>query len=429
MRLTDIRLKALAPPEKGAKVYYCDSLQGFGVRVSQGGTKAFILATGKNRDRVTIGRYPIVGLAEAREVAKNLLAERQLGRHQTPTISLGAAIDLFTEQHVANLAPRTQSELTRLFVRYLPKLRTKKLAEITTHDITAITDKAAPSEGEHFHRACKTFFRWCVRRRLLQHSPLEGLELPSKWKPRERVLTDDELRAVWGAADAVEGYGGIIVKLLILTGQRRGEISSLRSEWITGINEPHLNPKYTHSENIHCGVAQLVEHSAVNRVVAGSSPAAAAICLPATITKNERSHTFPIGFIAASVLRSSKTTQEGAPSTAFLFPARGGSGKSFNGWSKAKGQLDKTISSLSAKNEQVNAAPVQPWTLHDLRRTYATNLQRLGIRLEVIEALLNHVSGTRAGIVGVYNRHRYETEMREAVTIFDEWFAKAILAE
>ena len=383
MRLTDIRLKALAPPEKGAKVYYCDSLQGFGVRVSQGGTKAFILATGKNRDRVTIGRYPIVGLAEAREVAKNLLAERQLGRHQTPTISLGAAIELFTEQHVANLAPRTQSELTRLFARYLPKLRTKKLAEITTHDITAITDKAAPSEGEHFHRACKTFFRWCVRRRLIQHSPLEGLELPSKWKPRDRVLTDEELRTVWRACDSC-GQFGDIVKLLVLTGQRRGEISSLRATWLD-------------LEKRTCTI-------------------------PGEYVKNNRSHTFPIGTVSASLL-SSLLSQ----SDQHVFSARGSGGtKAFNGWSKAKALLDKKATSLL--NEKGDIPPrICQFTLHDLRRTYATNLQRLGIRLEVIEALLNHVSGTRAGIVGVYQRHRYEAEMRDAVRVFDEWFRDAII--
>jgi hypothetical protein len=233
MRLTDTNVRGLTAPAKGSKVYYDDLVKGFGVRVSYAGTRAFILAVGDNRDRTTIGRYPTVGLAQARQVARNLLAERQLGRHQPQKTTLGAALDLFAEQHTAQLAPRTQKELARLFKRYLTKLRGKKLADLTTHDITRLTDKAAPSEAEHLHRACKTLFRWCVRRRLLQHSPLEGLELPSKWKPRERVLSDDELRAVWTAADATPGHFGIIVKLLALTGQRRGEISYLQTSWIS----------------------------------------------------------------------------------------------------------------------------------------------------------------------------------------------------
>jgi integrase len=220
---------------------------------------------------------------------------------------------------------------------------------------------------------------------------------------------------VWNAADAVEGHGGIIVKLLILTGQRRGEISSLQKSWIQNVYDKESCNKCHDKEKSDCGVAQLVEHSAVNRVVAGSSPAAAAICLPTTITKNKRSHTFPLGNVACSILISYPSENS------LLFPARGSTETAFNGWSKTKAQLDSKV--------RANSADLQPWTLHDLRRTYATNLQRLGIRLEVIEALLNHVSGTRAGIVGVYQRHQYEAEMREAVTQFDDWFAKVILAE
>jgi integrase len=135
-----------------------------------------------------------------------------------------------------------------------------------------------------------------------------------------------------------------------------------------------------------------------------------------------------MGAFAGSVLQSVKlTTASDTETTAFLFPARGGSGNCFNGWSKGKAQLDKKI--VDILSPDINQKPISftPWTLHDLRRTYATNLQRLGIKLEVIEALLNHVSGTRAGIVGVYQRHAYETEMREAVTTFDAWFSANIL--
>jgi integrase len=194
-----------------------------------------------------------------------MLAERTLGRHQEPKTSLGGALDLYAEQHVAQLAPRAQKELERLFRRYLTKLRTKIPAEITTHDITALTDKAAPSEGEHLHRACKTFFKRCVRRRMLQHSPLEGLELPSMWKPRERVLNDDELRAVWKASDDC-GQFGVIVKLLIATGQRRSEVGSLRFEWLDLDKRTWTTPS--------------------------------------TYTKNKRSHTFPISPLSVSILET-----------------------------------------------------------------------------------------------------------------------------
>lgn len=123
MRLTDMRVQALQPDPTKHKIYYDDTIKGFGVRVAKGGTKAFVLSVGKNRDRTTIGQYPIISLAKTREVAKTMLAERQLGRHQPRRMSLGDALDLYTTQHIAKLAPRTQTELKRLFSRYLTTLR------------------------------------------------------------------------------------------------------------------------------------------------------------------------------------------------------------------------------------------------------------------------------------------------------------------
>jgi integrase len=206
-----------------------------------------------------------------------------------------------------------------LFARYLKKIRTKKLAEVTTKDITDLTDKATPSEAEHLHRACKTVFRWCVRRRMLQHSPLEGLELPHKWKPRERVLSDDELRAVWIATGKVGKPFGDIVKLLIITGQRRTEIGSLKADWCS------LPPSKDGATTKFPPVPLAV----------GGEETKATICLPKEITKNKRSHTFPLPVLCVELL---SVNQDG-----YIFPARGDSNKSFNGWSKAKTQLDKSL--------------------------------------------------------------------------------------
>jgi integrase len=155
-----------------------------------------------------------------------------------------------------------------------------------------------------------------------------------------------------------------IVKLLILSGQRRGEISALRKKWLSDDT----------------------------------------ITLPNEITKNGREHTFPIGQLAASVLESSTETSDAD----FLFPARGDSETCFNGWSKSKAALD----SLSG---------VTGWTLHDLRRTFASNLAALGVQLPVIEKLLNHVSGSFSGIVAVYQRHNFMPEMRDAI---EKWEAR-----
>ncbi len=412
MKLTDIVIRNLEAPPKGAKVYHDDALTGFGVRVTSTGFKAFVLTHGANRERHTIGRYPIIGLADARTEAKRFLAELTLGKTRPKRASIEGALETYYDTHVATLRPGTQKEIKRLFGRFLPKRG--NLEDLTVPALTKILDGiSSPSEAEHFHRAAKTFFTWCVERHLLPTSPMANLRAPAKWKARERVLSDDQLRAVWTAADATPGSFGIIVKLLILTGQRRSEIGSLRAEWV-----------------------DLDKQTCT---------------LPSSITKNKRTHTFPIGKLGMHIISGGL----GAAPSGLLFMARGSSTKPFNGWSKAKVQLDKAVdihwrdinqkagtvdNGFTTDSKQLDNLiqadwnkekpySIAPWTLHDLRRTYATNLQRLSIKLEVIEALLNHVSGTRAGIVGVYQKHRYEAEMREAVEKFEEWFRRDIIRQ
>ena len=365
MRLTDIVVRNLAAPERGQMSYPDDTLAGFSVRVSQGGTKTFCLVYGRDRQRVTLGRYPILGLAEARTEAKRFLAERTLNKFRPPRLKASEALQRFLKEKEGKNRPSTLKITTGVINNHFPKLLLKYLEDIQTDDVTAVTDrllkKGQLGAAAHAFTAIHTFLRWCVRRRYLQHSPAEALEKPGQNISRERTLTDDEICAVWRATDAMTGHFGAIVKLLMLTGQRRSEIGGLRADY-----------------------------------VAGNS-----ICLPSTITKNKRTHTFPIGAASRNILTSNIT--EG---TTLLFPARGRPGQPFNGWSKGKALLDQK-------------AKIAPWTLHDLRRTFATGLQRLGVRIEVIEELLNHVSGTRAGIVGVYQRHRYEEEMRAAVELWE----------
>jgi integrase len=161
-----------------------------------------------------------------------------------------------------------------------------------------------------------------------------------------------------------------IVQLLVLTGQRRGEIAALRADYIS---------------NDLC-------------------------TLPATLTKNKREHAFPIGTAASSIL----STPLAGSSNGLLFPARGQPSRPFNGWSKSKVALDK----LSG---------VSDWTLHDLRRTFATRLAELGVAPHVIERLLNHVTGTVSGVAAVYNRASYIAEMRAAIELWERYLEEKIL--
>lgn len=367
MRMTDIVVRNLPPPERGQKTYQDDTLSGFGVRVSQGGTKTFTLLVGRTRERVTIGRYPVIGLADARTEAKRLLAEHTLGKHRPHRAKFETALEQFFATHLAQTSrPATQKEVRRLLTRHLlPKLRHESMENITTHDLTRIVDKlvGTPSECEHLFRAAKTFFRWALRRRLISHSPLEGLEAPAKGASRDRVLSDEELARVLSCCTRLGGTFAVFVRLLALTGQRKGEIASLRAEMI--------------------------------------DRDACTITLP--LTKNGRPHTFPFGAAVGELI-------EKLPKEGLLFPAKG-KDSPLNGFSKAMTQLRKECG-------------IDHWTLHDLRRTFATGLQRLGVRLDVTEALLNHVSGVRAGIVGVYQRHDYQREMRAAIGLWEAHIAK-----
>ena len=380
MKLTDIVVRNLAAPASGQKLYPDDSLPGFGVRVSQGGTKTFTLVYGRDRERTSLGRYPVIGLADARTEAKRILAERTLGRLRPQPIKVDAALEQFFETHVAQKCnPTTQREVKRLLRKhFLPKVRHNQLGDVSTQDVMKVVDglMGTPAECAHVFKVTKTFFRWAVRRRLIPHSPIEGLEAPVKAVSRDRVLTDEELATVLAHAEAAGSFG-VFVTLLILTGQRKGEINTLKRAMIDQDRRT--------------------------------------ITLP--VTKNGRPHTFPYGDAVAVLLDKS-------PPDGPLFPGRqrtaGEEGPllPFNGFSKAMEQFR-------------SKCRIPHWTLHDLRRTFATGLQRAGVRIEVTEALLNHVSGVRAGIVGIYQRHNYGDEMRAAQALWEKHVAslpKPVLA-
>lgn len=341
------------------------TLPNFGVRVSPGGTKNFIVMLGERRERIGIGRYPIVSLADAREKAKKLMAERVLGLNKPKTIKLSDAYEIFKAHHCCKLRPRTSAVYQQRINRhFLPKLGGKRLNDITFEMVIEITDKLLNRPGEQWHAlaTARTFFRWCVRRRYIPHSPIEGLQIPQS-NERTRVLSDEELVAVWRAADQTGYPLGTIVKFLILTGQRRGEVAKLERGFV--------NPK--------------------DRT----------ITLPATLTKNGRVHMFPYGDLLAQVIETIPRFN----STDYLFPARGNEEWAYSGFSKGKIAIN-------------TLAGIEPWVLHDLRRTYATNLAALRVPPHVIEKLLNHVSGQISGVAAIYNRFQYRDEMREAI---EQW--------
>jgi integrase len=316
--------------------YYGDALlPAFGIRIGKT-RKTFVVTRGKLRERIRVGLWPAVSLQEARKRAKALLATNP---RTVPASAFLEARDDFLKLHVSRL--KSHAAMERVMNKHCTWA--KSLHLVTRHDVQSLLDELheTPSEANHTFKYLRTFFFWCVRRGLLEHSPLTAMRMPYKETPRDRVLTDDELRAVWNASG--DDIFGRTVKLLILTGCRKSEIQNL--------------------------------------IVNGDTAT-----LPAAHSKNGREHTFPLPATALPLLSSGALT--------------------FNGWSKAKARLDRAV-------------PIDPWTLHDLRRTYATTHARIGTPIHITERLLNHVSGSFGGIVSTYQRYTHQPEMRLAVEAYE----------
>ena len=236
----------------------------------------------------------------------------------------------------------------------------RRFAQISDTDIISVLDQIssrAPIAANRLHAILHRLFDWARKKKLVAVNPCVGVERPAREKSRDRVLDDRELRAVWLAADGLGHPYAAIIKLLILTGQRRNEIAGLR--W----SEVDFDDRVIH--------------------------------LPPERTKNGHAHDVPLSKHAHAVLAALPRLVDAE----LVFTIRR---EAVTGFSKAKERLDR-------------ASRVTDWTLHDIRRTVASGLQRLGVRLEVTEAVLNHKSGSTAGIVGVYQRHDYADEKRDAL--------------
>jgi integrase len=349
--LTDLAVKALRPG-----VYFDTKTPSFGIRVGKN-RRTWIVLKGENRTKVRLGHYPAMSLQDARKKAFTTLGSPLEPPPAPPFVE---ARDQFLETHGATLRLKSRYQLTRTLRRHF---HWKKAVDKITHaDVADVIDRIkAKSEAAHALKDIRTFFNWCVPR-FIPHSPCEGIRMPPQ-KSRDRVLADEEIMSVWHRADELGYPYGTIVKLLILTGLRTGEVAALGWNWIDG----------------------------------------ATLTIPATIAKNGRSSTVPIGPMTKSVVES--VHKRGA----LLFPARGYDDKPFQGFGVSKIELD--------------TCGVRNFTHHDLRRTFATNLAALGTPIHVTEKLLNHVSGTTGGIVAIYQRHSYMDEMRVAILAWENKLA------
>ena len=412
MKLTQRKIEGLecAAGRKDA-LFFDDDQRGLAVRVTATGGKNFLAQytlAGRKR-RVPLGACTAISLDAARKATASILGEVAQGRDPAAArkevaadakrkadheaLTLAALIEQWEKIRLADRRESYASEAVRALRFAFDGQLKRPAADLTRRIVVRVLDgltkdgKAAmASRTAAYGRAC---YSWAIKRGSLTENPFANLPLAPVEK-RDRVLSDDELRAIW-LATAEPGSFNAIVRALMLTGQRReevagmtwGELAADRSAWTL----PAARAKN--------GVAHVVPLSAPMRdLIEANYPKA---------KDDDESKTKGSGRVEPAKVAVSDDTH--------VFPGRSGA---FNGFGKAKAALDE-------------ACGVKDWRLHDLRRTLATGLQRLGVRLEVTEAVLNHVSGSRAGIVGVYQRHDYASEKRAALEAWGahiDWISK-----
>jgi integrase len=378
VRLTQRRIETLGcPTGKKDILVFDDDQKGLGVRVTSGGGKFFLAQyriAGVKR-RVPLGACSAISLAHAREAARAIMGDAAKGRDHAlerkeairaakaradrEVLTLRVLIDKWETEHLADKRPGYKAEATRAlrfgFAKHLCAPAAALEAEVVAKIVKGFARAgraAMAKQTAAYGRAC---FTWATAERLVTTNPFRGLRLKAV-PSRERVISDDELRSVWRATAGASPYNAI-VRMLVLTGQRREEVAAMTWDELADDLSAWTIPGYR--------------------------------------AKNGKDHIVPLSPQAQAILRAMPRI-EGSD---LAFPGRG---RVFNSFSKAKNDLDAV-------------SGVKGWRLHDLRRTVATGLQRLGVRLEVTEAVLNHVSGSRAGIVGVYQRHSWADEKRAAL--------------
>jgi integrase len=399
MKLTDRTVAAARCPD-GRKdaLIFDDTLKGFGLRVTAGGNRVFIV---QYRVGATVRRTPLgqwgteLTTAQARKKAEALrgqvrdkrdpVAERRASRTATleaeaksraaaalDAYTLDVLIDDWTTHHLSARSPSYRARVPAELRRALKAWRSAPVATIGRTDAVRVLDAVKTTSGpvaaNRLRAEARACWGWAVKRGSLTANPWEATPRPlARETARERVLSDTELGAIYTAAGALAEPWGVLVRMLILTGQRRGEVAGML--W----REVDLE--------------------------------AGEWSLPGARTKNGQPHVVPLTAEAVALLRTVKRRNgaevvfEGSRKTAV------------SGFGKVKARLDAALAHAAQGTDRKAA----PWVLHDLRRTMATGLQRLGVRLEVTEAVLNHVSGSRSGIVGVYQRHGWKAEKSAAL--------------
>ncbi|CCB65859.1 site-specific integrase [Hyphomicrobium sp. MC1] len=372
--LTDLDIKHLKPRPSQYEVFD-PATRGLAIRVSPGGTKAFVFLyrIGRHPRRYTIGRYPIVSLKSARHWASEALklvgagkdpqARKLLERERYRSSLFPAIATAFIEKY-AKPNTKAWNETKRILEReFCTRWKSMHLHDISRHHVAEALDELVvqngPSAANHGFAALRRLFNWCVERGELGVSPCSGLKQPAQTYSRERVLTNDEVVRIWNAAHTIGYPFGSLIKLLLLTGQRRSEVSRLC--WADIDLETGLWTQ------------------------------------PSLSNKSKRIHLVPLTGHAVEVLREIPRLN-----AQLVFPARGRSNRAVSGFSKWKRRLDKQ-------------SGTEGWTIHDVRRTVNTGLAALKVPPHIADLVLNHQGSVRSSVSVIYDRYDYLDEKRDAL--------------
>ena len=387
IKLIDTNLKQIESDFAGLtqadRIYWDTEITGFGLRLRRGGGRAWILQykfDGADR-RLKLGPCPDIKAKVAREMARAKLAEvwqgkdpqaakREAKARRLAQISLKVVIDNFLEYKQPKLRPGSFREIQRYLMKDWRSLHGWPIAEIKLANVASILDrleKAGPVSAAHSRTALSQVFKWAMGRGYTDHNPVANSINPDNGVPRERVLDDAELSSIWNNCASDNDYHRII-RLLILTACRISEVGGM--QW-SEFNE--------------------------DRTV---------WTIPGDRVKNKRDHVLPLPGAFWQIVETVKHR----PDRDFLF---GYSDRGYANWGDPKIILDKQCA-------------VVGWTHHDIRRTVATRMADIGIQPHIIEAVLNHQSGHKGGVAGIYNRSNYKSEVKGALQAWARYVALII---
>ncbi len=367
--LTARTLEALKPLARGQVDYWDASLPGFGVRVSPGGRKAWVLMyrIGSRKRRLTLGTYPPMMLADARDEAKAALLTVQKGSDPAAekfewrkAQTFAQLAELYLEKHAKPNKKSWRLDEKALWRDVVPRLGNRRAREITRRDIRDLLDdikaRGSPIQANRTFEIMRKLFNWAIAEDYLPDSPCQKISKPAKENRRDRVLKEDEIRAVWQAMEAEQPLVAALFKLRLITAQRGGEVASMRWE---DIESP--SSWWT---------------------------------IPGERTKNGLSHRVPLSPLALEILDGLKTERLEPP---WIFPSP-----------KPGRHLEHMVQATRRirKRSGVEFVP------HDLRRTAASYMTGMGMPRLTVKKILNHVE---SDVTATYDRHSYDQEKRQAL--------------